>query len=74
MILVVDDKGNRIQGVGSTDRSLALLGLGHLVSIAVVSSDQNGVAVLVSSLQNGLQTVVKMLGLTAPECWEASMV
>ena len=54
-VLVVDDEGNGVQGVGSTDGGLALLGLGHLVGIAVVSGDQDGVAVLVSSLQNCLQ-------------------
>ena len=46
--------------MGGTDRSLALLGLGHLVGVAVVGSDQNGVAVLVSRAGSKLYYEAKL--------------
>ena len=43
------------------DGGLSLLGLGHLVGVAVVGGDQDGVAVLVGSLHNGGHALVHAL-------------
>ena len=48
VILIIDDEGDGVQRVGGADGSLALLGLGHLIGVAVVGGDEHGVAVLLS--------------------------
>ena len=44
VIGIPDDEGNRVQAVGGADGGLALLGLGHLVGVAMVSGDQRRAA------------------------------
>ena len=58
---VVDDEGNGVQGMGRADGGLPLLGLGHLVGVAVVGGDQDGVAVLVGGFHNGRHALVHAL-------------